>query len=205
MIRKTLLFSLLLATSIWSGSFCQVHTVVLGQASALIINAGSNVSILSGEQIRLGGNPTAAEGYGNYIYLWEPGNGLDDHTSANPMASPTETTSYQLTLTDGNNCWLIDEVIVEVRPNSKFDVELLNQILIFPNPTKGIIHVEFTNPELIESLTIFSAWGRKILSIDPEEIRWRQIDLDLHPFGKGIYLIYIRQQNRIYYKRILLI
>lgn len=153
----------------------------------------------------MGGNPTAAEGYGNYIYLWEPGNGLDDHTSANPMASPEETTSYQLTLTDGNNCLLIDEVTVEVKPNSRADQEKLNQILIFPNPTKGTIHIEFTNPEPIESLTIFSAWGRTIQTINPEDIRWGQIDLDLHPFGKGIYLIYIRQQNRIYYKRILVI
>lgn len=196
---------LLLSTTIWSGSICQVHTVVLGQPPALIINAGSDVSIISGEQIRLGGDPTAAEGYGDYIYLWEPGNGLDDHTSANPMASPAETTSYQLTLTDGNNCLLIDEVTVEVKPNSRADQEKLNQILIFPNPTKGIIHLEFTNPELIESLTIFSAWGRTIQTINPEDIRWGQIDLDLHPFGKGIYLIYIRQQNRIYYKRILVI
>jgi len=202
-INKTLLFILLLATSTWSGSICQVHTVVLNQPSSLTINAGDDVNIISGEQIRLGGNPSATDGYGNYIYLWEPGNSLDNPTSANPMASPTETTTYQLTLSDGNNCWLTDEIIVEVSPNSRPDQELMNQILIFPNPTEGIIHVEFTNPEPIESLTIFSAWGRTIQSIDPGEIRWGQIDLDLRPFGKGVYLISIRQKSRIYYKRIL--
>ncbi len=196
---------LLLSVFISTSGVCQVHTVVLNQSPPLMINAGEDVSILSGEQIRLGGDPTATDGYGDYIYQWEPGDGLDDHTSANPIAIPTETTTYQLTLSDGHNCLLIDEIVVEVRSNSRSDQELLNQIHIFPNPAKGIIHVEFSNHEPIESITVFSAWGRSILNIDPEEIQFGKIDLNLHPFGKGIYLIAIRQKSRVYHKRILLI
>ena len=137
-----------------------------------------------------------------FRYYWAT-EGLRDEDLAYKPSEEARTTSETI-----DHIYGLTKVIVNStlkKPNSRADQEKLNQILIFPNPTKGTIHIEFTNPELIESLTIFSAWGRTIQTINPEDIRWGQIDLDLHPFGKGIYLIYIRQQNRVYYKRILVI
>ncbi len=42
-------------------------------------------------------------GSGNYTFSWTPADGLNDPTAANPIASPTVTTTYQLTVNDGTN------------------------------------------------------------------------------------------------------
>jgi len=42
-----------------------------------------------------------AIGYGPYSYSWSPTTGLDDPTSPNPIASPTSTTNYTVTITGG--------------------------------------------------------------------------------------------------------
>ncbi len=194
---------MLLAYCLCQGSYAQVHTVVLNQQPQMSIQAGEDVSIISGERVRLGGNPTASAGYGNYIYLWEPALGLDDPTSSNPMASPTTSTNYVITTIDGNNCQQVDEVFVEVRANSRLDLELNNQTLLFPNPTQGLIHIELTHPELVDQIVVTSVLGQKNQIINPEDFIWGKIDLDLRPFGKGLYLITIRQKNKTEFKRVL--
>ncbi|MFK7932266.1 MAG: gliding motility-associated C-terminal domain-containing protein, partial [Saprospiraceae bacterium] len=57
----------------------------------------------------------------NYQYQWSPATGLDDVNSANPLANPTETTTYQVTITDGNNlCELVTEVVAIVPTPVRF-------------------------------------------------------------------------------------
>ncbi|HET6584556.1 MAG TPA: hypothetical protein VFG69_13935 [Nannocystaceae bacterium] len=46
---------------------------------------------------------TASGGTGTYTYAWTPAGGLDDATSATPLASPTEFTTYTVTVDDGVN------------------------------------------------------------------------------------------------------
>ncbi len=52
----------------------------------------------------------------NYSYQWEPAEGLNDPNSANPIASPQETTEYYVTVTDPSNpnCFYVDTVRVVV-------------------------------------------------------------------------------------------
>ncbi|MBI4929768.1 MAG: PKD domain-containing protein, partial [Bacteroidetes bacterium] len=69
-------------------------------------NAGSDVSICSG------GNTTLnASGGGNY--LWSPSTGLSATNIANPIASPTVTTTYTVTVSSGS-CSASDIVVVTV-------------------------------------------------------------------------------------------
>jgi gliding motility-associated-like protein len=75
------------------------------------VNAGPDVSIVSGDEIQLSG--TAA----NVInYLWTPSTGLNATNILNPLAKPAVTTLYKLTVTNTVGCSANDDVLVTVIP-----------------------------------------------------------------------------------------
>lgn len=47
-------------------------------------------------------------------YLWQPANSLSDNTIANPIAKPSITTKYIVTVTDANQCSSKDSIVVTV-------------------------------------------------------------------------------------------
>src|SRR5581483_4181590 len=59
--------------------------------TAFALNPGNNATICTGDSVRLGGSPTGPVGA---TYSWSPAAGLSSPTAANPMASPTVTTTY---------------------------------------------------------------------------------------------------------------
>lgn len=61
------------------------------------IDAGDDATVCGGVPVQLGGSPTSVPGS---TYLWSPATGLNDPTSANPMASPDATTTYILTVSN---------------------------------------------------------------------------------------------------------
>ena len=69
-----------------------------------IANAGMDAMICHGDTTQLMG------GIGD-MYLWSPATNLSDPTLPNPLAYPTETTTYTLTVTD------TDEVTIIVNDN----------------------------------------------------------------------------------------
>lgn len=71
------------------------------------LEAGSDVPLCTGSSVQLN-----ATGTGSFV--WSPGDGLSSTTIANPVASPTSTTAYTVTLTDGNGCSSTDGMTVTV-------------------------------------------------------------------------------------------
>lgn len=78
------------------------------------INAGLDKSICIGESLVLGGNPTAQNSLRDYKYLWIPSTGLDNPNIANPTASPTTSTEYQLVVSTLNCKNLTDKIKINV-------------------------------------------------------------------------------------------
>jgi hypothetical protein len=72
-----------------------------------LAEAGRNKKICEGEETQL-------EGKGQGRYLWSPATGLSDPTSATPIARPSETVTYTLTVTDNNGCQASSSVTVTV-------------------------------------------------------------------------------------------
>ncbi|KAI9432567.1 C-terminal domain of CHU protein family-domain-containing protein [Russula earlei] len=74
------------------------------------VDAGPDKTIVSGSSVTLEGSGSA----GNI--LWSPAASLSNANIFTPLANPTTTTQYTLTVTDANNCRSSDDVLVTVLP-----------------------------------------------------------------------------------------
>ncbi|HMQ49653.1 MAG TPA: hypothetical protein PKA00_19325, partial [Saprospiraceae bacterium] len=86
------------------------------------VNAGNDVTICEGTSTTL--QASATGGNGNYTYEWS--NGLGSNPTQ--MVAPMATTTYSVTVTDGNGCTDTDQVIVTV--NDSPDVNAGNDVTI---------------------------------------------------------------------------
>ena len=82
-------------------------TVVIHVLAGPIANAGPDATYCSGIPVQL----SASGGTG---YSWSPSTGLSDPNIANPLASPSSTTTYVVTVTDSGSCSSSDSITVSV-------------------------------------------------------------------------------------------
>lgn len=59
---------------------------------------------------------------GGLLYNWSPSATLNDPNVPNPIATPSATTTYYVTVTDGNNCSNIDSILVSIKPAPIFTI-----------------------------------------------------------------------------------
>lgn len=81
-----------------------------------LAQAGQDASVCSGASVGIGGDSIAG-----LSYAWSPVDGLDDAHIAAPHASPDQTTTYQLTVTDGYGCSAQAPVTLTVQPSPTVD------------------------------------------------------------------------------------
>ncbi|MDQ3393546.1 MAG: gliding motility-associated C-terminal domain-containing protein [Bacteroidota bacterium] len=62
------------------------------------------------------GSSTELFSSGGISYNWTPTEGLSDPHASNPIANPSDTTTYHVFITDSNNCTFEDSVVVNVVP-----------------------------------------------------------------------------------------
>jgi gliding motility-associated-like protein len=83
------------------------------------IKLSKPVLVLDGSEYKIVSGGSAVLGVsGARTYDWSPATGLNDVTSARPIASPTETTTYTVTGFDSLNCKAQAQVLVEVTNKS---------------------------------------------------------------------------------------
>lgn len=70
-------------------------------------DAGPDQDICAGDSTQLNGS-------GGGSYSWSPADGLSDSSIADPQASPTDSTLYELVVTDMNGCSDTDSVMLDV-------------------------------------------------------------------------------------------
>ncbi len=94
-----------------TGGMCyNSDTVTVYVESAPIAEAGPDRDIILGETTQLGINA-----FPNYSYSWTPSSTLNVDNVSNPFASPTDTTTYYLTVTNElTGCTSIDSVTINV-------------------------------------------------------------------------------------------
>ncbi len=114
----TLIYSGLTVTTMYaaivqSGS-CAIDTTAAVTITVLppfTVFAGNDTSIAAGQTLPL-------NGIGTGIPVWTPAGTLDNPNIFNPNATPTNTTTYVLYVTDVNGCVNSDNIVVTVIPLS---------------------------------------------------------------------------------------
>jgi len=106
--------------------------------------------ICQGEQVAL--NPESK--FPEYVYSWSPLNNLDNPKAINPIAQPTQTTTFQVTYTDSTElCVLSNFITVVVKdtlPPIDADINIAcdgKTVEIAPNSI-GLIHYDFGDNSL---------------------------------------------------------
>ncbi|MEL6926280.1 MAG: PKD domain-containing protein, partial [Bacteroidota bacterium] len=107
-------------------------TITLADGSTEVVTQTLNVVLM--ENVQLPGSlllcpggaiPLNPRGNQEYSYSWSPATGLNNPNAANPIASPDETTTYTVTITDDSGsgvCQQVKSVTVTVPPEIPFEL-----------------------------------------------------------------------------------
>jgi subtilisin-like proprotein convertase family protein len=123
-------------------------------------------------------------GTGPYSYLWDPLAG----GQTTPFADGLSEGSYYTTVTDFNACDTIVEVIIEnITAVGEINIGNGNEVLLFPNPTRGQVSVYWENIPLSGSpeLVFYNAVGQKVGAFT---LSGKENTLDLSNWPSGTYL-----------------
>lgn len=100
-------------------------TVTVSRLAGLNVSA-DDLTLCQGEQAHLN---VAINATGPSTIAWSPATGLDDPTSATPVASPTAPTTYLCTVTDnGSGCFLTSGVTLNV--NTAYTIHASNDTTV---------------------------------------------------------------------------
>ena len=139
---------------------------------------------------------------GGDSYLWSTG-----ETEASITVSPTETTTYTVTVSNGNSIAVDDvTVIVDQGCSALGNRAITEEFKVYPNPTNGMLHVELSGFSNELNISLVSMTGKIIYS---EVISNYAFDkslkrnINLRKFGKGIYYAKLSSSNYNEAKKVL--
>lgn len=139
---------LLLFLTLSKLTFGQIEVVLnSNQPSPLNYSIPSyQTTIDKGTVINLASGLSISGGVEEYTYSWSPTDNLDEPTVLNPLATPNDTISYVLTVTDNNGCQIKIPYTVNVNSigtsNEEISLDKNMNIILFPNPNKGTFTVQ---------------------------------------------------------------
>ena len=142
--------------------------------------AGGVSSICIGEQTQIGSPATT-----NYKYRWQPADGLEDTTTAQPLVNPKHTTTYYLTQWDymenetrDSVTVFVDDCIDELKIPNAFtpNNDGYNDKFVIQNAEGWHI-----------SITIYDRWGNKVYESFEYNNTWNGCEL---PAGVYYYIIH---------------
>ena len=124
-------------------------------------------------------------------YLLDAGAGFNSYQWSTSNTSQTYTASasgnYCVTVTDANNCSASDCVNVEFTVGIKNNI-YANVFNLYPNPSNGIVTIEFQDFHAAKNFSILDLTGNVILKKKVYSIKET---IDLSFLSKGIYIIQI--------------
>ncbi len=147
----------------FSGAICDYRITVLSGVGDASVTT-NNAVICAGETTQL---QALAVGYGPYAYSWSPTTGLDDPTSPNPIASPTTTTNYTVTITGGAQP-ITGSVEITVLPNAPTTATIDGESPVCDNST--MIYQVNSPDATTYNWTLTSSDGTITTAVDEDEV-----------------------------------
>jgi gliding motility-associated-like protein len=135
---------------------------VLQTPTGFALTASPSV-ISAGESAQLTAN-------GGGTYSWSPDSTLSCSTCANPIASPTQTTTYCVTVTDTNGC--VDSACIKITVEIPCG-EIFVPTAFSPN-NDGSNELECVTGGCISSFhfAIYDRWGEKVFESTSQDLCW---------------------------------
>lgn len=158
---------------------------------------------VSGDVTIASGETTILTASGGVTYSWLPITGLSDPSSATTNASPTVTTTYTVTSTDGEGCEISKEVTVTVDGQVTIDESSSNEINIYPNPTNGLVYITTNNLNFPYTIEVFTVDGKRIYrdeQLSDEGVK----SIDLSRLADGVYFIKLSNGTFDYQEKIII-
>ncbi|MFN7845751.1 MAG: PKD domain-containing protein [Bacteroidota bacterium] len=110
---------------------------------------------------------------GNYTFLWSPSEGINNVNTDNVLATPTATTEYTLTVTEGSNCSISDKVKIYVFKPDCTESGIFIPNTFTPNADNRNDKL-FVRGNYIQQLyfAIYNRWGEKIFETTDKNLGW---------------------------------
>ncbi|HLP11449.1 MAG TPA: gliding motility-associated C-terminal domain-containing protein, partial [Flavobacteriales bacterium] len=164
----TTVYSVLLTSSIGCTATATVTIDPATSGLASVVATASPYDITAGESSNL----TAVPNLTGYTYTWTPIIGLSDPTSATPVATPSVTTVYMVTVSQGG-CSRTDTVIVRVHEFECGDPYIYVPNAFTPNGDNNN-DVMFVRGRNITEVyfAIFERWGEKVFETMDMNLGW---------------------------------
>ncbi len=131
---------------------------------------------------------------------WNFGDG-ENSTETNPSHTYTNNGSYIVTMTVTDDCGDSFTTTNSVDIQGISITEIENKGSVYPNPTNGILHIDFTTA--IDKIKVFTVEGKLIHKVDYGG-NMKNIDLDLGHISVGNYLLHIYSNEEISIAKIIL-
>jgi hypothetical protein len=175
-------------------------TILVTVNSVPVFNLGNDTSITNRDTIVLNG-PS-----GSYTYYWA---GIGSNAQS-LMIIGNETSlglhSYSLQVTNTSGCTASDAINVTILLNEINEVNSDELINLYPNPTNGIITLQFNEGNYKEyKLEIINILGQTLQTSTIESgVSGMNPRLDLSNLPKGNYFIKLSSSDKTYFKKITL-
>jgi len=150
-----------------------------------VVDAGINQTITYGESVDLSGS-------GGPPYSWHPAETLDDPTSPNPLAQPTVTTVYTLTVVNAYGCEASDNVLITVTPLYS---EIFVPNVFSPHSSTHDNSMAYVYGPHIKEIKffIYNRWGEKVFESFNQANGWDGYYKG-QPSQAGVYYYYLEAE-----------
>ncbi|WP_188133988.1 CshA/CshB family fibrillar adhesin-related protein [Chitinophaga sp. CF418] len=155
------------------------------------VNALPNTAITSTNGIDCSHGSSMLFAIGGTRYVWDSATTISNMQIANPMVSPTETTTYYVTITDDNNCVNRDSITVSV--------DLSAGLSVYPMPSaftpngdgkNDCFGLKYWGGVKALEFRIFDRWGTLVFSTQDAGACWNGTFKGvLQPVGAYVYYI----------------
>lgn len=160
---------------------------------SVVVNAVPSISLGADTTICSYNAPLDLSVIGTYAgYSWNTG-------ESTATIQVNQTGSYALTVTAANGCTDSDAILVILDPCLGVE-DLTNAINVYPNPTSGIVTMNFGKEITNGKVELIDAQGRVVLM---NEVNGKNHTLDISSFATGIYTVVLIDEKATQQVRII--
>ncbi|CAG0985644.1 MAG: T9SS type A sorting domain-containing protein [Bacteroidetes bacterium] len=156
-----------------------------------VITLTDDTTICNGQSVQLSAS-------GGSFYSWTPTLGLSCTNCPNPVANPTNTTKYFVSVSDSAGCESLDSVTITIDPCVGIEnATNTKNIKILPNPSTGKFLLQLSSLISEETFIEISDINGKIVFKEKFASKNNALNetIDLQNQGKGIYQISIKNNH----------